>query len=112
MKLLILTLPLLACSCSTAVQKNASSLLNTVAQYDIDAAKVSQKTAGPFYTHSESVAGLSHTPGHFSVEDLNANFDIPFPVLGIPLLHWEISAAHISGTKRSDVSSVVATPTK
>lgn len=107
MKILLTLLTIAALGltgCATQNANNASSLLAKVAEYNIDASKVSQTTTGPFYNHTESLAGLTHSDGHFSITDLNAQFNIPFPVLGIPLLHWELEAANITATKRSDLA--------
>ena len=87
--------------CATATQKNAGAFLSKVASMDITAADVSQSTVTPVYSHTESVSGLHHAPGVFSVENLKATFAIP--LWGV---QWNFSASAISGTTPAAVSQV------
>ncbi len=76
---------------------------------NISAAKVHQSTLGPFYNHTESATGLQHSPGHFDVVDLDVQANIPFPVLGIPLLHWEFGAQAIHGDSQGEANLTTLT---
>ena len=112
-RILLLALLVITLSgCATTNQKNASAFLATVASMDISAADVSQTTKGPFYNHSESIAGLAWSPSGFTISNLKASFDIPMPVMGIPLIQWTLSASALSGTKPSApaLGSLAAAP--
>lgn len=108
----LLILPLLLLSggvtgCASQAQKNGTAFLTKVNGMNINANDVTQTTRGPFYNHSESVTGFTHTPQGFAVDKLSVNFNIPFPVLGVPLLEWTFTANSISAAKASDLQAAV-----
>ena len=99
--LLIAAVVLLLSGCATATQKNAGAFLAKVASMDITAADVTQSTSTPIYSHSESVSGLHHAPGTFSIENLKADFAIP--LWGVK---WTFSASAIAGSSPAAVAQV------
>lgn len=106
MKTSLLLLPVVLLSgCATSNQKNAGAFLSKVAAMDITAADVSQSTSTPVYSHSESITGLHHSPGSFSVENLKATFAIP--LWGV---QWNFSASAIAGTSPQALAAAAAAP--
>jgi hypothetical protein len=87
--------------CASSTQKNARAFLTKIAAMDITAADISQSTNTPVYSHSESVSGLHHAPGEFTVENLKATFSIP--LWGTT---WNFSASSIKGVTAEAVSKV------
>jgi hypothetical protein len=102
----VIALALLS-GCATSTQKNAGAFLAKVASMNITAADVSQSTTGPFYNHSESISGLHHQPGSFSIENLKAEFGIP--LWGVK---WSFSASAISGETPQAVAAVATAAVK
>ncbi len=99
--LIALALIIFVAGCASANQKNAGGFLSKVASMHVNVTDFSQETIGPFYNHAESVTAVAWDPTSksFSVANLKASFNIPFPVFGIPLLSWKISASGISGSE-------------
>lgn len=87
--------------CASTVQKNAGTFFAKVASMDITAADVSQSTITPLFSHSESLSGLHHAPGQFSVENLKATYTIP--LWGTT---WNFSASAISASTPAAVAAV------
>lgn len=113
--LLLLPLALLFNGCSsspsTANQKNTATFIAKIAAMNITASKIKQVTTGPFYNHTESATGLTKSSTGFGLIDVSAEFNIPVPVLGIPLLHWELTAQTITGTHVADLAAISSIPT-
>ena len=114
--ILILSATLCACAfsgCASTVQKNASVFLTKVAGMHVNVTDFSQHTVTPVYNHAESLTALGWAPDHsFSVANLKAVFNIPIPLLGIPILTWDAIASGISASPENApaVATVFAQP--
>lgn len=100
----------LLAGCATQNQQNAAAFLKTIAEMNVSASKIEQRTTGPFYNHREAATGLTFTPTGFSLIDVDVEFNIPLPVLGVPLLNWSFSAQTLTGTKASNVAALARPP--
>lgn len=99
MKIILIIAALALAGCGTVNQKNAATFIKEIGQMDVSASKIQQRTTGPFYNHVESATGLSITPTGFSLIDIDVEFNIPLPILGVPLLGWSFTAQTLTGTK-------------
>ena len=80
--------------CATTNQKNASGFLTFCATHNFTAANVTQTTKAPWYSHTETLSGLTKVNGVTSVSDLKATLTL-YP-MGVPAASWEFSADAIS----------------
>lgn len=103
--LIVAAFGLLFSGCATATQQKAGVFLAKVAAMDITAADITQSTSTPLYSHFESVSGLHHAPGEFTIENLKASFSIP--PLGTT---WTFSASSIKGATPQAVAAVATAP--
>ena len=81
MKLLpFLLLVLLSSGCQSTATKNAATFVQQIGAMNLNAADISQSTSTPFYSHSESAAGVATSPNGLSI--INVKADIAIPLWG------------------------------
>ena len=94
MKLLpILLLPLLLLNsgCQSTATSNASSFVAAIGKMNLNAADITQSTSTPFYSHSESAAGIATSPNGLSI--INVKADVAIPLWGTT---WTFSASSLT----------------
>lgn len=110
MKILLLLTVLALAGCAGTNQQNAAAFIAKIGEMNVSASKIQQSTSGPFYNHREAATGLTITPTGFSLIDISVEFNIPVPVLGVPLLNWSFSAQTLNGTKVALAAAALAPP--
>jgi hypothetical protein len=90
-RLPLLLIPLLLSSCQSTATKNASSFVQQIGAMNLNAADISQSTSTPFYSHSESAAGVATSPNGLSI--INVKADVAIPLWGTT---WSFSASSLT----------------
>ena len=90
-RLPLLLLPLLLSSCQSTATKNAATFVQQIGAMNLNAADITQSTTTPFYSHSESAAGVATSPNGLSI--INVKADVAIPLWGTT---WSFSASSLT----------------